>query len=94
VWKQIRESLSFALEEEWRKAGEEGQSHDLEGEYFIERFVEPCPAVAQVDLHYQDVGSVGCASVACTPFVWVTDRKTFAHQLLNGSASNWIAPAK
>src|SRR5208283_395888 len=83
VWKRIRGSLSLALKEKWREAGEdEGQSHDLEGEYFIKRFVEPCAAVAEVDLHYQTVGSVGCASNACTPFVWVTDRKSFAHQLL------------
>jgi hypothetical protein len=94
VWKQIRDSLSFALTEEWRKAGEEGQSHDLEGEYFIERFVEPCPAVAQVDLHCRDVGGVGCASVACTPFVWVTDRKAFAYQLLQQLTRVAAAPAK
>ena len=94
VWKQIRDSLSFALTEEWREAGEEGQSHDLEGEYFIKRFVELCPAVAQVHLHCRDVGSVGCASVACTPFVWVTDRKAFAHQLLQQLTRVAAVPAK
>lgn len=83
LWQQIRAGLSFSLKEQWREAiGDEGQSHDLEGEYFIKCFVEPCASVAQVDLHYDTVGSVGCSSNACIPFVWVTDRSVFAQQLL------------
>lgn len=82
LWRKIHMKLPDDLKEEWQQNLESGGSNDLEGDYFIGNFVKPCSAVVGVEDFYREVGSVGCASIVCTTFIWVKSRNTFAEQLL------------
>jgi hypothetical protein len=82
LWRKIYMKLPDDLKGKWQQALEGGGSTDLEGDYFIDNFVKPYAAVVRVEEYYETVGEMGCASVVCTPFIWVKDRHNFATQLL------------